>query len=67
MAKEALIKLRCSQALKDRLTALAKANEQSLSDFVRTKLLEYLPELRRPGFDVAKEPELPDHDVDLPA
>lgn len=46
MAKEALIKLRCSTALKEKLTALAKANEQNLSDYIRTKLLEHIPELR---------------------
>lgn len=45
MAKEALIKVRCSQELKDRLEKLSAAKEQSLSDFVRTKLLDVLPSI----------------------
>lgn len=42
MAKDALIKLRCSEDLKTRLTALAEAKEQSLSDYIRTRLIEQL-------------------------
>jgi len=68
MAKEALIKLRCSAALKERLTALANENEQSLSDYIRTKLIEYVPELRDSLRRAhASESDLPPHDQDVPA
>lgn len=40
MSKSALIKIRCSEELKTRLEALANAREQSLSDYVRTRLVE---------------------------
>lgn len=42
MAKVALIKLRCSAELKDRLTELAKAKEQSLSDYIRIRLIDQI-------------------------
>ena len=45
MAKEALIKLRCSPELKYRLEQIAARKEMSLSSFVRSHLLEILPEL----------------------
>jgi len=49
MAKDALIKLRCSRELKDRLEAIARRREQSLSDYIRTRLIEVLPELEAGG------------------
>lgn len=45
MAKEALIKLRCSTELKARLEKIAERREQNLSDFIRTRLIDLLPEL----------------------
>lgn len=46
MAKEALIKIRCSEELKRRLKKLADAHEQTLSDFIRQRLItEFKSEL----------------------
>lgn len=42
MAKDALIKVRCSSELKRRLELLAKRREMSLSDYVRTRLIEII-------------------------
>jgi hypothetical protein len=46
MAKDALIKLRCSQELKTRITRLADRRQQSVSDYIRTRLIDTTPELR---------------------
>lgn len=42
MAKDALIKLRCSVELKDRLLVQAKKRDQSLADYIRTRLVDEL-------------------------
>lgn len=46
MAKDALIKLRCSADLKRRITALAERRDQSVSDYIRSRLIDTTPELR---------------------
>lgn len=46
MAQDALIKLRCSQELKDRLKALARSRHQKLSDYIRQRLVDVLEDSR---------------------
>jgi hypothetical protein len=45
MAKDALIKLRCASDLNRRITELAERRGQSVSDYIRTRLLDTTPEL----------------------
>lgn len=42
MSKDALIKLRCSADLKCRLLVQAKKRDQSLADYIRTRLVDEL-------------------------
>lgn len=55
--KEATIRFRCSSLLRSKLEALAATREQTLSDFIRAQMVDYVAAQSQP----ADYPQRVDH------